>query len=253
MVDVFGEQLPATFLGFAADILADTNSGLSGTALVRATAEYAVEYQVELPHARNISGAPNKRTALYDNLMAFSGQQQYRIILELCDHRLFGFSQSAERERLKLQLVSKYAKFAGLSAGTEVSEVLVQETRHWLNSYPEALKAYDSALQKLEARLFLRNLLDDLRLALECLLRNLLGNSKSLENQLSSLGTYINERGGSVELSNMFVKLIDYYSKYQNTNVKHNDDAVEEEKEFIFELTSAFMKHLVRLKLREAS
>jgi len=94
---------------------------------------------------------------------------------------------------------------------------------------------------------FTRNLLDDLRLSLELLLKGIFKNSKSLENQIELLGEYLKEKGGSKELTNMFVKLVDYYSKYQNTYVKHDDAVIEEEIEFIFEITSSFMKHIVRL------
>lgn len=45
----------------------------------------------------------------------------------------------------------------------------------------------------------------------------------------------------------MFQKLVEYYSKYQNTYIKHNDWVIEEEVEFIFEITSSFMKHFVRM------
>ena len=45
----------------------------------------------------------------------------------------------------------------------------------------------------------------------------------------------------------MFQKLVDYYSKYQNSYVKHDDKVIEEEIEFMFELTSSFMKHLIRI------
>ena len=48
----------------------------------------------------------------------------------------------------------------------------------------------------------------------------------------------------------MFVKLVDYYTKYQNSYVKHNDAVIEEEVDFILEITSSFMKHLVRLAAR---
>lgn len=64
------------------------------------------------------------------------------------------------------------------------------------------------------------------------------------------VGSYIKEKGGSPELANMFVKLIDYYAKYHNSYVKHDDAVVEEEIEFILEITSSFMKHLVRLNTR---
>jgi hypothetical protein len=48
----------------------------------------------------------------------------------------------------------------------------------------------------------------------------------------------------------MFMKLLDYYTKYQNTHVKHDDAVVEEEIEFLFEITASFMKHLIRLNVR---
>ena len=98
--------------------------------------------------------------------------------------------------------------------------------------------------------LYERNLLDNLRLSLELLLCDLIKNTKSLENQVQPLGLYLKARGGSPQLTNMFVKLIDYYCSYQNTYEKHDDAVIEEEVEFIFELTASFMKHFVRLSNR---
>ena len=45
----------------------------------------------------------------------------------------------------------------------------------------------------------------------------------------------------------MFQKLVDYFSKYENTYVKHDDAVIVAEVEFVFELTSSFMKHFIRL------
>jgi hypothetical protein len=73
------------------------------------------------------------------------------------------------------------------------------------------------------------------------------GNSRSLENQLPAVGQFVKDRGGSSELSNMFVKLVDYYCKYQNNYIKHDDAVIEEEVEFIIDITAAFLKHFVRL------
>ena len=90
--------------------------------------------------------------------------------------------------------------------------------------------------------------MDDIRLSLELLLKSILGNDKSLENQLAEIGKFIQDHNGSKELTNMFVKLIDYFAKYQNTYVKHNDAVIESEIEFIYEMTSSFMKLLIRMK-----
>lgn len=247
---MFVEKIPATFVQYAADVLGDTAKGLSGSGIVRATAAYAVEYDACLPHPTYPFGAFNKRTALYENLMAFSAKQQYRIIKELCDHRSFPPKPSAERKELKIRLVSRYSHLDPRDTPSEVNEILIEETKHWLEGCPKALALYTQALEKYDHGSFQRNLLDDLRLSLEHLLRGIFENTKSLENQLSFVGEFIKSNGGSSELSNMFVKLLDYYAKYNNSYVKHNDAVIEEEIEFILEITSSFMKHLVRLRCK---
>src|SRR6476469_7443793 len=95
-------DLPATFVQYAADILADTTTGLSGSQIVKVTAAYAVEHHVHLPHPTYPFDAGNKRTALYENIMAFSPSQRYRILRELCDHPFFGAAPDTERKRLKI-------------------------------------------------------------------------------------------------------------------------------------------------------
>lgn len=66
------------------------------------------------------------------------------------------------------------------------------------------------------------------------------------------MGKFLKENAGSPELTSMFVTLVDYYTKYQNTYVKHDDAVIEEEVEFMLELTSSFMKHVVRLSYKRA-
>lgn len=83
----------------------------------------------------------------------------------------------------------------------------------------------------------------------ECqkLLQAVLNNAKPLEKQVAELGGFIKAGGGSAELGNMFFKLADYYVKYQNSYVKHDDAVIEEEVEFVFEITSSSMKRIVRI------
>jgi hypothetical protein len=247
---MFDPSIPLTFLQYSADILADTNKGLSGANIIRATAAYATEYNVNLPYPTYPTDAPNKRTALYENLRMFSPGQQYRIIKELCDHPSFALKPSAERKELKIRLVTRYSQLDPRDAPSEVNETLVEETKHWLDAFPDALSVYSQALEKYDHGAFQRNLLDDLRLSLELLLKAIFQNEKSLENQLSLVGAYIKSNGGSGELSNMFLKLLDYYAKYNNTYVKHDDAVIEQEIEFILEITSSFMKYLARLSCK---
>lgn len=241
------ERIPATFIQYAADILGDTESGLSGAIIIRATSTYALEYGIDMPHQLYPFEAANKRTALFENLLAFSAPQQYRIIKELCDHSSFSLVPNPRRAELKMRLVNRYSHLDPKDTPSEVNETLVEETRHWLASYPDALSLYTQALEKYSHGTFHRNLLDDLRLALEQLLRTLFHNDKALENQLALVGEHMKKKGGSPELTNMFTKLLDYYTKYNNSYVKHDDAVIEEEIEFVLEITSSFMKHLVRI------
>jgi hypothetical protein len=247
------DEMSPTFVSYACDILADTEKGLSGPKFLKVTTVYSAQHGVDVPYATYPfpNTVPNKRTALYKNLMAFPAPLRYQIIRELCEHPDLVKKDSKGAESLKMKLIAQYGHLAGDAVASELDAALVERTQHFLGPFPDALHLFEQAIQKHANKLFLRNLLDDLRLALELLLKGLLKRPKSLENQIPELGAFIKTRGGSSELANMFVKLVNYYTSYQNSYVKHDDEVIEEEVEFIFELTASFMKHLVRLSYRQ--
>lgn len=145
-----------------------------------------------------------------------------------------------------MQLIARY-RHLNESGTTNLNNAIIEETRHWLAPFPATLKLYEAALQKFPHEIYNRNVLDDLRLTLETFLHEILGNNKSLEHQIQHLGVFVKDKGGSAELVNMFNKLIEYYAKYQNTYVKHNSAVIEQEVEFVFEITLCFIRHLVRV------
>lgn len=235
-----------SFLTHASEILADTNYGLSGAQIVKYCNAYAVDFGVAIPVTSPDFGKlgsiiPNKRTALLKNLMAFNAEQQFRIIKELCELDLF--AKNSAVADLKIKLYNRY----GSLATERISETeLIQKTKHWLADYPTALKQYENALSKFEGGIFERNTLDDLRLSFELLVKDLLGNNKSLENQIGGICEILDKAGTSIELKNMVQKIIDYYTKFQNSHVKHNDAVNSNEIEYVIELTSVIMKFLIK-------
>lgn len=234
-------KLDDAFLSYASDILADTNSGLSGMKIVEYCNSYAIDFNRVTTYGGYPFDAPNKRTALKENLKVFAAPEQFRIIKELCE--LPALCDQEKIKELKLKLFSRY----GNLATEKISETeLVQKTKHWLANYPSALKQYENALAKYEGGIFERNTLDDMRLAFELLVKDLLGNGKSLENQISDIGTKLKASGASDELRNMVVKIIEYYTKFQNNHVKHNDAVNANEIEYVIELTSVVMKFLIK-------
>lgn len=84
------KKIDDTFISYASDILGETNSGLSGSQIVKYCNSYAIDFAVTIPVSSPDFGkfgsiVPNKRTALYRNLSAFDGPQQFTIIKELCE------------------------------------------------------------------------------------------------------------------------------------------------------------------------
>jgi len=127
----------------------------------------------------------------------------------------------------------------------QVNSDLIKKNLVGLNKYPKAGKLFLQALDKLNEGKNERNMLDDLRLTLETLLREILSNSKSLENQYELLGKHLKEKGTSKEIVNMFRVIITNFSTYQNNNVKHGDNVKEEEIDFIVNISLAMINFLI--------
>jgi len=144
---------------------------------------------------------------------------------------------------------------------------LLKDNLIQLRDYPDSAELYQAALNKLNENKNERNILDDLRLSLEILLKKLLCNDKSLENQINDIGLYVlkkllcndkslenqindiglyvKDKGVSLEVRNMFTTLLVYYTKYQNNYVKHNDLVKRDEIDLIVNLTGAFISFLI--------
>lgn len=243
-------KMTDVFITQAAEILGDTDNGLTGSEICKRTAAYAVDYDIEIPFTapplKDKAGqSVNKRTALRENFKCFSDNALYIIIRDLC--ALEKFKNNDAVQELKSILFRDYRHLAPVE---DIEPELVEETSHWLMSnYPEAGKFYHEAFEKYlskDEKLY-RNALDDARFALEVLLKQVLDNGKSLENQLQEIGKFVNQKRASKEFTNMFQKLIEYYSKYQNKRVKHDEGIIESELAFILELTTVFMRQFVRL------
>lgn len=236
-----------TFLTHASEVLGDTNTGLSGAQIIKYCNGYAIDFNIVIPVDSSDFGkfgsiVPNKRTALLRNLQSFNAKQQFQIIKELSELEFFKSKEAAKK--LKIQLYTRY----GYLAEEKLSNTeLVVKTKHWLENYPQSLKEYNSALTKYEGDIFERNTLDDMRLSFELLVKDILGNDKSLENQIAELGGMLKDTDASVELRNMVTQVIKYYTDFQNHHVKHNDKVNNNEIEYVIELTSVVMKFLIKI------
>ena len=162
-------MIPQTFIERAGDILGETNTGLSGSKIASLLSAYAVDYNIDIPYPSYPfpPSVPNKKHALKRNLSVFSSKQQFKIIKELCEHS--ELKNLPEVKDLKIKLLTR---FKVLNTDIDmVNEILVDETRFWLDDYTKSLEQYNNALEKYKGNIFERNLLDDLRLSLELLVK----------------------------------------------------------------------------------
>ncbi|MBF4485772.1 hypothetical protein [Flavobacterium sp. CSZ] len=124
---------------------------------------------------------------------------------------------------------------------------LVSETFYWIGHFPKAKTRFEIAIKHYQNKENYRDSIDNLRLALELLLKDLFKNSKSLDNQIPEIGKYQKDLGISKEIRNTFQKTLEYYNDYQNEHVKHDDSvANEHEVEFMFGLTMLLIRMLVK-------
>ncbi len=128
---------------------------------------------------------------------------------------------------------------------------LINKNLDWLQEYPEISKVFETALQiylsKDEKKY--RNLLDNLRFSLEQLLKIILKNNKSLENQKDVLLNWLKGKNVNQQIINMFIQLLfGPYCIYQNDAVKHKSSYSEDDIEFMIYITATFMRLILKLE-----
>ena len=135
-------------------------------------------------------------------------------------------------------------------AGAELlDQGVVNDVLGWLFDYhPEVYDKFKSALEKYENHKYTRNMIYDLRLSLELLLKSVLNTKKPLEKQKKILGSYLDKKYVSKEIRNMLSQQISYYTLYQNEHVKHNDSINKKEIEFMIYLTGTFIRFILKLE-----
>lgn len=241
------------FLSHTAEVLAETHHGMTWTQIVKYFLEKAVKYDRDIPYTdknfmnlvdKNGNKVANKRTAFYENLKAFSPNEQFEIINELCDV----YSAIPNSLELKQTLVTQYKALRSTSP-LESSIEQINEVKGLLADYPIAETSYNSGIQKLEDGVYERNAIDDLRLSLELLLKEILGNEKSLENQQPEFKGFLKEKGIVPEIANLLWANIDNIAKYNNKYVKHNDNVGKVDSEMILDLITAVIKQIVKVSI----
>lgn len=115
---------------------------------------------------------------------------------------------------------------------------IVTNVEHELTAYQPALDLYKKAISGLQGQQDYRHAMDDLRLSLELLLKEVLSNNKSIENQEKELCHFLGRKGISPKIIAIVKNDLQAIMRYFNEHIKHNDNVVYNEVDTITYLTS---------------
>ncbi len=135
----------------------------------------------------------------------------------------------------------------------ELDDALVSQPLEWLSDYPQAQKTFVIALRQYSEGIYIRDVADNLRKALETFLQEFLGNNKNLETNKNEICRYLGEQGIDAGISGLFQPLINAYKNINDRIAKHNDAVDKKLLEFLLYQTGVLIRMVIVVKTEECA
>ena len=219
-------------------IVCDNHYGYSKNDAISSLSKYAVKNNINLSE----SSSNNK----FDTIMLYLKNLD---LAQLIDY----FIELANSDNFKKQqdvidlLNNIHVNHKDLIKDKSNYKKIIKNTTHWLEKYEKAYKEYKNGLELFNTNNYGRNIIDNMRLSYELLLKDLLNNNSSLEKQNNFLSNALREKNISKEIRDIFINLFERYYMYNNRNAKHDNTFNQYEVEFIIEQTSIMMQFLIKI------
>ena len=130
----------------------------------------------------------------------------------------------------------------------ELDNALVSEPLEWLSDYPKAHKTFVIALTQYSEGVYVRDVADNLRKALEAFLQEFLENDKNLENNKNEICRYLGTQGVDAGIAGLFQPLINAYKNINDRIAKHNDAVDAKLLEFLLYQTGLLIRMVLVVK-----
>lgn len=167
---------------------------------------------------------------------------------------LSGVKKALKDSHIEFELIEdKDGVFIFPKGAKELDDALVSEPLEWLNDYPNSHKTYVTALKQYSEGIYIRDVADNLRKALESFLQEFLGNTKNLETNKNEICKYLGEQGVDAGISGLFQPLINSYKNINDRIAKHNDAVDEKLLEFLLYQTGVLIRMVISIKKSEES
>lgn len=150
---------------------------------------------------------------------------------------------SLEEAHIPYELMYENDKYFIFPKGAkELDDALVSEPLEWLKGYPQAHKTYCIALKQYADGIYIRDVADNLRKALEAFLQEFLGNTNNLETNKNNICRHLGQQGVDAGISGLFQPLINAYKNINDRIAKHNDAVDEKLLEFLLYQTGVLIR-----------
>jgi len=127
----------------------------------------------------------------------------------------------------------------------ELDNALISQPLEWLKKYPNSYKTYCIALRQYSEGVYIRDVADNLRKALEDFLREFLENEKDLNSNKKEAEAYLKRANAAPQLVSLFGALLTHYYLLNNDIAKHNDKVDKTYLEFLLYQTGIFIRTLI--------
>lgn len=154
-----------------------------------------------------------------------------------------------EESHIPYELIEENGEYFVFPKGApEFDVALVSEPLEWLKAYPVAHRTYVTALKQYADGIYVRDVADNLRKALEAFLQEFLGNSKNLETNKNEICKYLGEQSVDAGITGLFQPLINAYKNINDRIAKHNDAVDKKLLEFILYQTGVLIRLVIAVK-----
>ena len=134
-----------------------------------------------------------------------------------------------------------------------MDDALVSQPLEWLSGYPKAHKTFCIALRQYSDGIYIRDVADNLRKALEEFLQEFLGNTKNLETNKNEICKHLGDCGVDAGISGLFQPLINAYKNINDRIAKHNDAVDEKLLEFLLYQTGLLIRMVIVVMMGESN
>jgi len=160
-----------------------------------------------------------------------------------------GIIDCIKASKVKIELIEDNDGVFFIPSGVKLfDQVLIIDVMEWLKEYPKSRETVSNALKQYAEGEYDRDIVDNMRKALEEFLKEFFENSKNLDNNIAEVGTYLKRNGVATEFTTLFTMVTRQYNNINNEIAKHKDRVIPDVVEYIIYQTGVLMRLLIKIE-----